>query len=135
MERRGINEREIHFRVAIEVGCLHTEQLDRTSVLVGRVTYRQGSRKGSVAIVQQGCDRGRCLCISGSNEVHLRHEVQFSVAIQIDKAERENPAFPRKVRGTADPSTARRDRSASPDFLSRVAASVNCMWFSLGRTT
>jgi hypothetical protein len=22
-----------------------------------------------------------------------------------------------------------------PDFLSRVAASVNCMWFSLGRTT
>jgi hypothetical protein len=25
--------------------------------------------------------------------------------------------------------------SASPDFLSRVAASVNCMWFSLGRTT
>jgi len=37
-------------------------------------------------------------------------------------------AFPRKVRGTADP-------SASPDFLSRVAASVNCMWFSLGRTT
>src|ERR1700735_3264169 len=27
------------------------------------------------------------------------------------------------------------DPSASPDFLSRVAASVNCMWFSLGRTT
>jgi hypothetical protein len=25
--------------------------------------------------------------------------------------------------------------SASPYFLSRVAASVNCMWFSLGRTT
>ena len=25
--------------------------------------------------------------------------------------------------------------SASPDFLSRVAASINCMWFSLGRTT
>ena len=25
--------------------------------------------------------------------------------------------------------------SASPDFLSRVAASVNCMWFSLRRTT
>ena len=24
---------------------------------------------------------------------------------------------------------------AYPDFLSRVAASVNCMWFSLGRTT
>jgi hypothetical protein len=37
-------------------------------------------------------------------------------------------AFPRKVRGTADP-------SPSPDFPSRVAASVNCMWFSLGRTT
>ena len=36
--------------------------------------------------------------------------------------------YPRKVRGTADP-------SASPDFPSRVAASVNCMWFSLGRTT
>ena len=33
--------------------------------------------------------------------------------------------FPGKVRGTADP-------SASPDFLSRVVASVNCMWFSLG---
>ncbi len=30
--------------------------------------------------------------------------------------------------GTADP-------SASPDFLSRVAASVDCMWFSLRRTT
>jgi hypothetical protein len=25
--------------------------------------------------------------------------------------------------------------SAPPDFLSRVAASVNCMWFSLRRTT
>jgi hypothetical protein len=25
--------------------------------------------------------------------------------------------------------------SASPDFLSRVAVSVDCMWFSLGRTT
>src|ERR1700733_13269555 len=36
--------------------------------------------------------------------------------------------FPRKVRRTADP-------SASPDFLLRVAASVNGMWFSLGRTT
>jgi hypothetical protein len=31
-------------------------------------------------------------------------------------------------RRTADP-------SATPDFLSRVAASVDCMWFSLGRTT
>src|SRR5271156_6984074 len=37
-------------------------------------------------------------------------------------------SFPGKVRGTADP-------SAAPDFLSRVAASVNCMWFSLKRTT
>jgi hypothetical protein len=37
-------------------------------------------------------------------------------------------ALPRKVRGIADP-------SASPDFLSRVAASISCMWFSLGRTT
>jgi hypothetical protein len=36
--------------------------------------------------------------------------------------------FPGMVRGTADP-------SAPPDFLSRVAASVNCMWFSLERTT
>jgi hypothetical protein len=27
------------------------------------------------------------------------------------------------------------DPSASPDFLSRVVASVNCVWFSLGRTT
>jgi hypothetical protein len=27
------------------------------------------------------------------------------------------------------------DPSAPPDFLSRVAASVNCMWFSLRRTT
>ena len=27
------------------------------------------------------------------------------------------------------------DPSASPDFLSRVAASVNYMWFSLRRTT
>src|SRR5882672_8618148 len=36
--------------------------------------------------------------------------------------------FPGKVRGTADP-------SASPDFLSRVAASVSCVWFSLERTT
>jgi hypothetical protein len=36
--------------------------------------------------------------------------------------------FPGEVRGTADP-------SASPDFLSRVVASVNCMWFSLERTT
>jgi hypothetical protein len=44
-------------------------------------------------------------------------------------------AFQIEVRGTADPSTAGRDRSASPDFLSRVEASVNCMWFSLGRTT
>jgi hypothetical protein len=25
--------------------------------------------------------------------------------------------------------------SATPDFLSRIAASVNRMWFSLGRTT
>ena len=25
--------------------------------------------------------------------------------------------------------------SASPDFLSRVAASVSCVWFSLKRTT
>src|SRR5882757_7985658 len=37
-------------------------------------------------------------------------------------------AFPREARGTADP-------SASPDFLSRIAASINCMWFSLKRTT
>src|SRR5216684_9119758 len=36
---------------------------------------------------------------------------------------------------TADPSTARRDRSASPDFLWRVVTSVSCMWFSLERTT
>jgi hypothetical protein len=36
--------------------------------------------------------------------------------------------FPGVVRGTADP-------SASPDFLSRVAASVSCVWFSLERTT
>jgi hypothetical protein len=28
-----------------------------------------------------------------------------------------------------------RDRPASPDFLSRIAASVNYMWFSLERTT
>jgi hypothetical protein len=34
-----------------------------------------------------------------------------------------------KIRGTADRSTARRDRSASPDFLSKVVASVNCIWF------
>ena len=27
------------------------------------------------------------------------------------------------------------DPSATPDFLSRVAASVNCMWFSSRRTT
>src|SRR6202035_5286170 len=27
------------------------------------------------------------------------------------------------------------DPSASPDFLSRVAASVSCVWFSLKRTT
>jgi hypothetical protein len=27
------------------------------------------------------------------------------------------------------------DPSAPPDFLSRVAASVHCMWFSLRRTT
>jgi hypothetical protein len=27
------------------------------------------------------------------------------------------------------------DPSAPPDFLSRVAASVKCMWFSLRRTT
>jgi hypothetical protein len=27
------------------------------------------------------------------------------------------------------------DPSASPDFLSRVAASVGCVWFSLKRTT
>jgi hypothetical protein len=27
------------------------------------------------------------------------------------------------------------DPSATPDFLSRVAASVDCMWFSLRRTT
>jgi hypothetical protein len=27
------------------------------------------------------------------------------------------------------------DPSASPDFLSRVAASVSCVWFSLERTT
>jgi hypothetical protein len=38
------------------------------------------------------------------------------------------PAFPGEVRGTADP-------SASPDFLSRIAASISCMWFSLKRTT
>jgi hypothetical protein len=42
----------------------------------------------------------------------------------------------------AGPSTARpaasrgrRDRSAPPDFQSRVAASIRCMWFSLRRTT
>jgi hypothetical protein len=39
-----------------------------------------------------------------------------------------NSAFPREVRGTAG-------SSAPPDFLSRVAASVNCVWFSLRRTT
>jgi hypothetical protein len=27
------------------------------------------------------------------------------------------------------------DPSASPDFLSRVAASIGCVWFSLKRTT
>ncbi len=37
-------------------------------------------------------------------------------------------AFSASYGETADP-------SASPDFLSRVVASVNCMWFSLGRTT
>src|ERR1700733_343485 len=36
--------------------------------------------------------------------------------------------FGRSERRTADP-------SASPDFLSTVAASVNCVWFSLERTT
>src|SRR5271156_3689506 len=34
----------------------------------------------------------------------------------------------RQRKRTADP-------SPPPDFLSRVAASVNCMWFSLRRTT
>jgi hypothetical protein len=37
-------------------------------------------------------------------------------------------AVPGEARGTADP-------SAPPDFLFRVAASVGCVWFSLGRTT
>src|ERR1700744_3573953 len=36
--------------------------------------------------------------------------------------------FGESERRTADP-------SASPDFLSRVAASVGCLWFSLKRTT
>ena len=44
------------------------------------------------------------------------------------KSLRLSKTFPGKVRRTADP-------SAAPDFLSRVAASVNYMWFSLGRTT
>jgi hypothetical protein len=38
------------------------------------------------------------------------------------------PEFGKSEGRTADP-------SATPNFLSRVAASVNCMWFSLGRTT
>jgi hypothetical protein len=38
------------------------------------------------------------------------------------------PEFGKPKGRTADP-------SASPDFLSRVAATVDCMWFSLGRTT
>ena len=38
------------------------------------------------------------------------------------------PEFGKPEGRTADP-------SASPDFLSRVAASADCMWFSLGRTT
>jgi hypothetical protein len=37
------------------------------------------------------------------------------------------PEFGKAEGRTADP-------SASPDLLSRVAASVDCMWFSLGRT-
>ncbi len=45
------------------------------------------------------------------------------------------PRFQQRSAKTADPSTARRDRSAPPDFLSKVAASVGCMWFSLRRTT
>jgi hypothetical protein len=48
-----IDEDEIHLFVTIEVRGLNTEQLDRTSVLLWRVTYRHGGRKGSVAIVQQ----------------------------------------------------------------------------------
>ena len=63
--------------VAIEVSRLNTEQLDGTSVLLCCVTCRPGSREGSVAIVRKGCNRGRCLGIAGSNEVHLGHEVGF----------------------------------------------------------
>jgi hypothetical protein len=48
--------------------------------------------------------------------------------ISFSSASSGEKTFPREVRGTADP-------SAPPDFLSRVAASVNYMWFSLRRTT
>jgi hypothetical protein len=37
--------------------------------------------------------------------------------------------------GAGHTSGAQQIRSPPPDFLLRVAASVNDMWFSLGRTT
>jgi hypothetical protein len=56
------------------------------------------------------------------------HAALSSAAWQEIRVRSGRKTFPGRVRRTADP-------SAPPDFLSRVVASINCMWFSLGRTT
>ncbi len=45
------------------------------------------------------------------------------------------PHLAKDERDVGHPIFCCQDRSAPPDFLSRVAASVNCMSFSLRRTT
>ncbi len=68
--------------------------------------------------------------LSALRALHLQRSLPCHFSLDLPQASQLLAmTFPRKVRGTADSSTARRDRSASSDFLSRVAASVDCMWF------